>query len=345
MNHFGYTPRRLFMSIKEVGANQRCLTHYSLSDQIDALEKISKQNETIWLSAVETADQWLGAKQKVVKSRLFKLKVFLCSYDLNGLPSKSPYIQARIICKVAIGEREVLRQELQEHEKMRQEIQLFWKDRQVSADMQPTCADLQLKLLPVTAMLRKEKQRVSDTVDFAEELMKWCEVEKDSTGCKEAYQRILDCYENQSRELTLVQLKLKSLPEVVGKLVSLRRLDVSHTGLETFPSGIGKLDNLVVLQAFSNKLRALPEEISNLKQLKVLNVSYNELGALPLKIDELKNLKVLDICMNKITDFGLGIGSLTKLRELEFLHNRCRTPPAGMDNLKNLPVLNNQEQV
>ncbi|MHA2473043.1 MAG: leucine-rich repeat domain-containing protein, partial [Promethearchaeota archaeon] len=63
--------------------------------------------------------------------------------------------------------------------------------------------------------------------------------------------------------------KLKTLPESIGNLASLRMLYLPNNNLKTIPESIGNLTSLGYLNFRSNKLEAIPDSIGNLKLLKL----------------------------------------------------------------------------
>ncbi|XP_038686598.1 receptor-like protein 9DC3 [Tripterygium wilfordii] len=74
------------------------------------------------------------------------------------------------------------------------------------------------------------------------------------------------------------------IPEVIGKLISLKGLNFSHNNLIGFiPSSVGNLSSLEWLDLSWNKLIGeIPGELAELKQLSHLNLSENKLvGSIP----------------------------------------------------------------
>ncbi len=68
-----------------------------------------------------------------------------------------------------------------------------------------------------------------------------------------------------------------SIPEEIGYLQNMKRLEVNLRGLKYLPRSIGALTNLEVLNVAHNDLRGLPREIQELRNLKSLDVRGNEL--------------------------------------------------------------------
>jgi Leucine-rich repeat (LRR) protein len=98
-------------------------------------------------------------------------------------------------------------------------------------------------------------------------------------------------------DLDLAQCGLRALPEGIGALIGLWKLDLScNDELSTLPEGLCSLAGLAELDLASCGLRALPEGIRALTGLKTLNLSDNErLTALPAGLGRLRNLEELDL--------------------------------------------------
>jgi Leucine-rich repeat (LRR) protein len=84
--------------------------------------------------------------------------------------------------------------------------------------------------------------------------------------------------------------KLTNLPDEVGLLKKLSKIDISANLLSKLPDNLGEATNLKVLYADGNLLRELPKGIGDLKKLEYLSLSGNALTKLP---DEIKNLTAL----------------------------------------------------
>jgi Leucine-rich repeat (LRR) protein len=80
---------------------------------------------------------------------------------------------------------------------------------------------------------------------------------------------------------------LNSLPEGIGKLKSLRLLNVGRNNLCSLPCSIGSLSSLEVLYLYENDLRSLPRSMKDLSKLRVLGLDGNpSLSCLPEHIKE-----------------------------------------------------------
>ncbi|BFG15713.1 hypothetical protein CerSpe_019870 [Prunus speciosa] len=100
------------------------------------------------------------------------------------------------------------------------------------------------------------------------------------------------------RTLNLSGNSIKELPEVIGELIHLRNIDLSHNRhLKKLPDTICGLYNLFTLCLFKcSKLKKLPENIGNLINLKHLYVEEcSDLESLPRGIGRLTSLRTLDV--------------------------------------------------
>ena len=91
-------------------------------------------------------------------------------------------------------------------------------------------------------------------------------------------------------ELGLYFESLKSLPESIGNLKSLQKLDLSYNKLTTLPESIGNLSSLQTLDLHYNEFTILPESIIQLEYLQELDLRGNQLMTLPESISNLKSL-------------------------------------------------------
>ncbi|KAL3740403.1 hypothetical protein ACJRO7_021652 [Eucalyptus globulus] len=93
---------------------------------------------------------------------------------------------------------------------------------------------------------------------------------------------------------------LGELPAEIGKLKSLRQLDLSGTpSLSALPNSIGSLENLEILDIFTSGIEELPNGIGSLRKLRELRASYCE------------NLKWILV---------ESMANLSSLRRLDFLY-------------------------
>ncbi|EZH74613.1 hypothetical protein ATO12_12670 [Aquimarina atlantica] len=133
--------------------------------------------------------------------------------------------------------------------------------------------------------------------------------------------------------------KLSVLPNTIGNLVQLERLELYSNNISTIPSQIGDLENLENFYIEENKLTSLPETIGNLTSLKELGLSENEIATLPSSLFGLPALEELYLNGNKITSLPNNIGNLSNLKRLNLNDNRLQNIPESIVNLSNLERL------
>ena len=105
-------------------------------------------------------------------------------------------------------------------------------------------------------------------------------------------------YPRDATELMLSDAKLVSLPESIGVLTSLTKLDLFECmSLVSLPERIGDLKALQTLNlAFCSKLVSLPERFGECKSLTSLNLYFcTSLVSLPDRFGECKSLTSLNL--------------------------------------------------
>lgn len=174
----------------------------------------------------------------------------------------------------------------------------------------------------------------------------------------EAYQaaekKIAEALKTGATELDLRNMKLTELPESIGQLKQLRKLDLSHdyskksedkNQLTTLPDWLGQLTQLTSLDLSHNQLTALPPSLGQLTQLTFLNLSSNKLTALPDSLGQLTQLTSLNLSENKLTTLSPSLGQLTQLTNLDLSSNQLTALPDSLGQLTQLTSLglyNNQ---
>jgi Leucine-rich repeat (LRR) protein len=157
------------------------------------------------------------------------------------------------------------------------------------------------------------------------------------------------------------------IPEVIGRLKSLKRLDLgchqidalssNFTNLEKLealyldfnkfsgeiPNTIFQLPNLRDINFYYNDLSGkIPSSISNLTKLESLDLSVNGLsGNIPSELFALSNLKLLHLILNNMSgEISPDICNLVNLESLYLADNQFSGPiPENIGNLKNLRSL------
>lgn len=114
-------------------------------------------------------------------------------------------------------------------------------------------------------------------------------------------------------ELHLKGLGLTVLPDGVGQLSALRKLDVSGNALTVLPASLTHLRALRSLDAYGNRLLVLPEAIGAMRSLQYLVLRANRLKALPVSLGRLVALELLDLQENALTELPVSITALGPL--------------------------------
>ncbi|XP_016509073.1 TMV resistance protein N [Nicotiana tabacum] len=116
--------------------------------------------------------------------------------------------------------------------------------------------------------------------------------------------------------------KLESLPEEIGDLENLEKLDASWTLISRPPSSIARLNKLKVLDFGFVRDRVhfeFPPVAEGLRSLEILNLRYCNLidGGLPEDIGSLSSLKELNLHGNNFEHLPRSIAQLGALRSLD----------------------------
>ncbi|MFG6101585.1 COR domain-containing protein [Leptothoe sp. EHU-05/26/07-4] len=163
-------------------------------------------------------------------------------------------------------------------------------------------------------------------------------------GYREAERRIEVARQEGATELDLSNLALTEVPESIGQLTQLDKLDLSGYGdsknqLTGLPDAIANLTQLQSLNFSNNGLTRLLDAISNLTHLKELNLSNNQLTGLPDAIANLTQLKELNLSNNQLTGLPDAIANLTQLKKLNLSNNKLTELPDAISNLVQLQSL------
>lgn len=127
------------------------------------------------------------------------------------------------------------------------------------------------------------------------------------------------------------------LPESIGNLNQLQKLNFASNPLETLPERvIGQLIQLKSIDGSYNNLTTLPESIGSLSKLTTLNLENNQLTALPESLTQLKNLETLNLESNKLTRLPESMGNLSNLRSIQLQNNLLEELPDSLSNIDKL---------
>ncbi|CAL8103316.1 unnamed protein product [Calicophoron daubneyi] len=108
--------------------------------------------------------------------------------------------------------------------------------------------------------------------------------------------------------LQLSGLKLTKLPDDAKNLVNIRCLDLSSNRFELIKPWIGRLHSLKVLNVENNKIKCFPTELCHLTKLETLNANQNALTSLTppgtvANFGNLQNLRFVYLSKNHLTVF------------------------------------------
>jgi hypothetical protein len=129
---------------------------------------------------------------------------------------------------------------------------------------------------------------------------------------------------------------LETLPEEIGLLRALIRIDLRHNGLQTLPQSLGQLHRLEDLTSMGNALEHLPDVFHHLKRLRYLDLRENRLQSLPASLGALESLKGLILRDNCLTALPPQIGQLKRLQQLDLSRNPLQCLPPELQHCESL---------
>ncbi|SNR14349.1 leucine-rich repeat domain-containing protein [Tenacibaculum jejuense] len=134
-----------------------------------------------------------------------------------------------------------------------------------------------------------------------------------------------------TREKTLV-----SLPNEIGNILSLKKLDLRINKINSLPVSIGNLANLEELYVQNNELIELPTTINNLLNLKNLRVEFNQISG-DLDLSNLTVLNELKLEYNTIENLKINIAPTafgsSNFGRFSLLRNACGCVEVPSDEL------------
>lgn len=134
-------------------------------------------------------------------------------------------------------------------------------------------------------------------------------------------------------QVDLRGLKLTSVPEWLGSLVTVTTLDLSENELLSVPEWLANLTSLVELNLSDNQLTSLPESLGNLTTLTHLDLGHNQLASVPESLANLTALTTLDLSVNDLVSVPESLANLSALSSLRLSDNKLTGLPALLANL------------
>ncbi|KAJ2490574.1 hypothetical protein IWW37_003035 [Coemansia sp. RSA 2050] len=107
-------------------------------------------------------------------------------------------------------------------------------------------------------------------------------------------------FANSVTSLNLSRNALTSLPDEIGYLVCLQRIDVSHNRLESLPATLAYCQGLLTIDATQNRLTELPSSMRHCQLLQEVVLADNMLESVPSCLWSLTSLKKLNLANNRI---------------------------------------------
>ncbi|KDO74107.1 hypothetical protein CISIN_1g007962mg [Citrus sinensis] len=132
-------------------------------------------------------------------------------------------------------------------------------------------------------------------------------------------------------ELIASKNLLNGMPETIGSLSRLIRLDLHQNRILSIPSSISGCCSLAEFYMGNNALSALPAELGKLSKLGTLDLHSNQLKEYCVEACQLR-LSVLDLSNNSLSGLPPEIGKMTTLRKLLLTGNPLRTLRSSLVN-------------
>ena len=141
--------------------------------------------------------------------------------------------------------------------------------------------------------------------------------------------------------LSLAYQKLPKFPKCILRLRFLRELWFLENRIQHLPENIGDLKYLIRIDMENNfSLSDLPESVWKLKELEVLGLGGNEFSSISKRIKDLPNLKYLFLENNIFIEIPKYIWTLTQLQVLGLGGNNFKEISPKLQDFTQLRFLN-----
>ena len=134
--------------------------------------------------------------------------------------------------------------------------------------------------------------------------------------------------------------KLTEVPDWIGSMQSLKRIDFSGTDISLIPDAICSLQGLEKLYLHGTEITSLPEDIGALSNLEMLDLGGTHITTLPDSIGLLNNLWSLTLTSSDIEFLPDSICDLSNLIELLLSYTPIERLPNDFGKLSKLDSLN-----
>jgi Leucine-rich repeat (LRR) protein len=125
-------------------------------------------------------------------------------------------------------------------------------------------------------------------------------------------------------EMNAAKNLLTAIPDGIGALSKLIRLDLHQNKITLIPPSIKDCSSLAEFYMGNNLLTSIPEDIGMLSNLGILDLHSNQLKEYPVGACRLK-LSFLDLSNNSLSGLPAELGTMTTLRKLLLTGNPMRT--------------------
>ncbi|XP_031380503.1 TMV resistance protein N-like isoform X2 [Punica granatum] len=132
---------------------------------------------------------------------------------------------------------------------------------------------------------------------------------------------------------------MRTLPDIIGDLKSLVKLDMSGTELSALPDSLGDLESLVVLELSNTELSALPDSVGRLSKLQRLQLYSTKMEELPDSLGDLESLVNLELSNTELSALPDSVGRLSKLQRLQLYSTKIEELPDSLGDLESLVSL------
>lgn len=132
------------------------------------------------------------------------------------------------------------------------------------------------------------------------------------------------------------KFNLKSIDQLTKPMLeSLNEIQINNPELKTLPNGVVELTSLKKIDVSGSGIKEFPD-LSSISGLEEINISNTNINYIPMYILQLKNLQSLDISNNNFSELPYEIGDMTGLRYLYLNNNSLTYLPDSMTRLNNL---------